>query len=248
MVHRSAVDGYDQHAGTYASVRPSYHPALVERFTTNFGGPTIVDLGAGTGIFTRQLIGAGLLPVAIEPVAAMREELQRMSPDARVLAGTAEETGLDSDSVDTVVVAQAFHWFDGAAALDEIARALRPGGHMVTVWNVRDEDVDWVGAFTEVVDRYAGDTPRYRSMAWRSAIEADSRFELVDEWSIPNPRPASPEAVGARALSTSFIAALDDTEQQTVLAEIAAITEPLGSSFDFPYRSELQAWRLGSVR
>jgi SAM-dependent methyltransferase len=243
MVHESAAEGYRQESTTYASARPSYHPALIDRSVDAYGSGTIIDLGAGTGIFTRQLVERGLQPIAIEPVAEMRAELQASLPTATALDGTAEHTGLADSSVDTVFVAQAFHWFDHTQALVEVRRILRPGGHLVCVWNVRDETEPWVRGFTDIVDRYAGDTPRHRTMEWRRAIDADPAFALVEDFAVANPVPSSPDAVAARARSTSFIAALDPAQLRDVLEQINELTRPLGPSFEFPYRSELQAWR-----
>jgi len=74
-------------------------------------------------------------------------------------------------------------------------------------------------------------------MQWRQAIDAAPAFR------IDNPKPANQDSVASRALSTSFIAALDPESQQSVLTDINAVTQPLGPKFDFPYRSELQAWQ-----
>lgn len=246
MVHDAARSGYEQQADVYASVRPSYHAALVERFVDNYAHGVVVDLGAGTGIFTSQLVEAGCIPTAVEPVAAMREVLVDMHPSVTVIDGTAENTGLADDSVDTVVVAQAFHWFDHAAALAEIERILRPRGFLVCVWNVRDESVDWVRRYTDVVDRFASGTPRHRTMDWRHAIDRDAALAPVDDWSVPNPKQTTPQHVADRALSTSFIAALPPDLQREVLNEVRQIADAVGESFEFPYRSELQAWQLVS--
>jgi len=246
MIHNSASSGYQRHARTYASARPSYHPELLRFFAGVYRGEpkAIVELGAGTGIFTQQLVEAGYAPTVIEPVAEMRAELALRLPMVDVRDGTAEHTGLADNSVDAVAVAQAFHWFNYEQALTEIRRVLRPGGLLACFWNVRDVSVDWVRRYEEVVNRYEGETPRHSTMRWRRAIAADSAFEFVSEWSVPNPQPSSPEKVRQRALSTSFIAALPPPQQQQVLEEVRAIVEPLGTSFEFPYNSQLQVWRL----
>ena len=246
MVHDAARTGYDQQAAVYAAVRPSYHPALIERFIDNYAAGVVAEIGAGTGTFTTQLIDAGCVPIAIEPVGAMRDAINSRHPTITVNDGTAENTGLDDKSVDTIVAAQAFHWFDHDAALVEIQRILRPGGYLVCVWNVRDESVEWVRRYTEIVDRYAGDAPRHRTMDWRRAIDNSPTSQAVDDWSIANPKPTTPQQVVERALSTSFIAALEPAAQHHVLEEIRQLAVAVGDTFEFPYRSELQAWTLSS--
>ncbi len=109
MVHDAARTGYNQQADVYASVRPSYHPALVERFIDNYANGVVADVGAGTGIFTSQLIVTGCVPIAIEPIASMRDAITAAHATITVIDGAAENTGLDDNSVDTVVAAQAFH-------------------------------------------------------------------------------------------------------------------------------------------
>jgi len=76
------------------------------------------------------------------------------------------------------------------------------------VWNVRDESVDWVRRHTDVVNRFAGDTPRHRTTQWRRAIAGRATFEPADDWPVPNSKPTAPQQVVDRLLSTSFIAAL----------------------------------------
>src|SRR4029079_880649 len=69
-------------------------------------------------------------------------------PSVRAMAGTAERIPLPDASADALFVGQAFHWFDGPAALAEIARVLVPGGALGLVWNLRDERVPWVAELT----------------------------------------------------------------------------------------------------
>ena len=74
----------------------------------------------------------------------MLELLSHSLPDTPALLGTAEDIPLPDDSVDAVLVAQAWHWFDPERAVDEVARVLRPGGRLGLVWNTRDERMGWV--------------------------------------------------------------------------------------------------------
>ncbi|MEL7158888.1 MAG: hypothetical protein AAFN30_20155, partial [Actinomycetota bacterium] len=98
-------------------------------------------------------------------------------------------------------------------------------------------------AYNTIVERHAGNTPRYRSMMWRKAIHDDPRFSPIDEWRIPNPHLTTVDGVVDRALSTSYIAALPDDAMQKVADEVRAIVEPHGPQIEFPYESQLQSWR-----
>ena len=208
-----------------------------------YGHGVVAELGAGTGIFTRQLVDLGRAVIAVEPVISMRTLMAESVPEAEVRIGSAEAIPMDDGTANTIVASQSFHWFDYRPALDEIHRVLRPGGHLVTVWNVRDESVPWVAALTELVDRFAGNTPRYRDMHWRRAINSDARFGSVDEWRIANPYPTTVEGVVDRVLSTSFIAALTPDKAEAVAEQAREIVADLGEHFDYPYVSQLQAWR-----
>jgi ubiquinone/menaquinone biosynthesis C-methylase UbiE len=152
MVHEAAATGFERKADAYSRGRPAYHPELVSRVVARCGDGVVVDVGAGTGIFTAQLLSLGVKAVAVEPVAAMRAALSEALPTIETFDGTAESLPFDSGSIATLIVAQAFHWFDPEQTLHEMARVLRPGGELICVWNVRDENVDWVAKYTEVVD------------------------------------------------------------------------------------------------
>ena len=99
----------------------------------------MVDLGAGTGKLTRGLVALGHRVTAVEPLPEMLEQLRRAVPDATAVSGSAEAILLPDASADVVVCAQAFHWFDHAAALPEIVRVLRSRGRIALVWNMRQE-------------------------------------------------------------------------------------------------------------
>lgn len=130
-------------ADVYERARPGY-PADAVSWLTGDHPVRVLDLGAGTGKLTRSLVAAGHEVVAVDPSEPMLAWLRTALPmvDARV--GSAERLPLEDASVDVVTAGQAYHWFDPAVALPEIARVLRPGGRLGLVWNLRDDSVGWV--------------------------------------------------------------------------------------------------------
>ena len=130
-------------AAAYERGRPSYPPEAIDWLLPP-GARDVLDLGAGTGKLTTRLVERGLDVVAVDPIPEMLELLSNSLPDTPALLGTAEEIPLPDDSVDAVLVAQAWHWFDPERAVKEVARVLRPGGRLGLVWNIRDERLGWV--------------------------------------------------------------------------------------------------------
>ena len=130
-------------AETYDRVRPGPAPEALDWLVPD-GCGVAVDLAAGTGLFTRELLGRAARVVAVEPDPRMREVLARRSPEVDVRAGTGEAMPLPDASADAVFVSTAWHWLDPARAVPEIARVLRPGGRLSVIWTTRDRAQDWV--------------------------------------------------------------------------------------------------------
>lgn len=134
---------FGSEAAAYERGRPSYPPEAIDWLLPP-DARDVLDLGAGTGKLTTRLVERGLDVVAVDPLAEMLELLSTALPDTPALLGTAEQIPLPDDSVDAVLVAQAWHWFDPEQAVAEVARVLRPGGRLGLVWNTRDERMGWV--------------------------------------------------------------------------------------------------------
>jgi len=238
-IHQAAARGF-QEAERYDRSRPGYPPEAVERLATALGlgpGSRVLELGAGTGKFTRQLrprVG-GL--VAVDPVEPMLRALRAALPGAAAVAGQAEAIPLGPGVADAVVCAQCFHWFDGPAALSEIHRVLAPGGRLGLVWNRRDESVEWVRRLADVVEPRSGTAPRYWRGAWRRAFEATPLFAPLEEAHFRHLHRVGPEQLLDRVASISFVAALPPGERDQVLAEVRRL---LVSHPDLAGRSEVE--------
>ena len=130
-IHHAAAKGYTAKAETYARGRPDYPTEIVDwlsQYLNIEAGKTAVDLGAGTGKFTRYLVKTGARVIAVEPVRQMRGQLAKLLPEIDVLEGTATAIPLPDNSVDALTCAQSFYWFATKASLTEIHRVLKPGG------------------------------------------------------------------------------------------------------------------------
>jgi SAM-dependent methyltransferase len=175
--------------------------------------------------------------IAIEPVAEMRAAI---GPAARALDGTAEAIPLPDESADAVTVGQAFHWFDGPAALAEIERVLRPGGALALVWNRRpvESSALWA-AISELIAPYRDDAPSHGSGAWREAFAAHDLAERRFGFS----QRLDADRLADRVGSISFIAALGDAERARVLGRARALADD--GELDVPYVCELHLWRPG---
>jgi SAM-dependent methyltransferase len=134
---------FGSEAAAYERGRPSYPPEAID-WLLPAGACDVLDLGAGTGKLTTRLVERGLNVIAVDPIPEMLELLTSSLPDTPALLGTAEEIPLADNSVDAVLVAQAWHWFDPERAAAEVSRVLRPGGRLGLVWNTRDERMGWV--------------------------------------------------------------------------------------------------------
>jgi len=244
----AAVRGFDRAAELYERGRPDYPTAAVRhlaRVLRLVPGRTVVELGSGTGKFTRALGSLGVTRLAVEPSAGMRRVFARTVPEVPVLPGTAEAIPLPDRFADAVVAAQSFHWFRPSEALAEIARVVRPGGGLGLVWNIRDESVGWSHRLTEILDRYGWWIPRARERRWRAVFDRpDSPFGPLHRRVFNHAQVAHPETFVARVLSVSVIAVLPEPERRRVAHAVRALLacDPATrgrSMLEMPYRTEV---------
>jgi SAM-dependent methyltransferase len=237
-IHPAAALGFGRAAGAYERGRPGYpSDALIwlGKRLELAPGRTVLDLAAGTGTLTRALLTTGAEVVAVEPVAEMRSALPA---EARVLDGTAEAIPLGDATADAVTVAQAFHWFDGPAALAEIHRVLRPGCALALVWNRRDESAPVNRSIDALLAPHRSDTPSHGGDAWRAAFaERAELFGPLEEERFANRQTLDAHGMADRIGSISFVASLPAGERAEVLAAARALAA--SGPVTIPYRTEV---------
>ncbi|MEV7189863.1 class I SAM-dependent methyltransferase [Kitasatospora sp. NPDC093102] len=199
-------------AEAYQHGRPGYPQALIGSAVPR-EARRVLDLGAGTGKLTGLLVEAGLDVVAVEPDEGMRAQLAASVPKAAVRAGSAERIPLPDGSVDAVVVAQAWHWFDPAVAVPEIARVLAPGGTLALVWNVRDESEPWAAALGVLMHRSARQPIDTRPVL-PAPFGPPERLEI--RWEHVTTRAGIVDMVASR----SYVIALPEDERVRLLADV----------------------------
>jgi len=262
-VHKMAKVGFG--TGTnelYDRARPSYQPDVLSYIRSVVGSVpvvNIVEIGSGTGIFTRALLAfpewqsaIGEIK-AVEPSEGMRSQFNKTVTDARVSVseGTFDHTGVPDGWADLIVIAQAFHWcVDHEAALVEFARVLKPNGVAVLVWNLEDrEAAPWVAQLRELYEVYEQGTPQFRLGLWRKVFDAPSYpkyFQPAKESVFSFHLPSTVDIVQDRVCSKSYIAVLPDDEKQQVREEVDKIVErgdgkvwvdEKAGVFEYPYQT-----------
>jgi SAM-dependent methyltransferase len=233
-IHPAAAVGFARSAEAYERARPDYPLVALEPLRLS-PDMVILDLAAGTGKLTRLLAGSGATVIAVEPVAEMRAALPA---SVQVLEGTAERIPLDTASADLVTVAQAFHWFEGDAALVEIHRVLRPGGRLALVWNRRVTEDPVNRAIEAILGPHRAEVPTHRWNHWRATFERTTLFGPLEEHVFPTEQHLDADGMADRIGSISFIASLPDERRAKVLDEARALAA--GGTVTVPYRTEVQ--------
>ena len=208
---------FDTVAETYERGRPPYADGAIEWIAERLDfepGARVLDLAAGTGKLTRQLLPLGVDVVAVEPGDQMRSVLERVLPDVESLAGTAEAIPLPDASVDAVTVGQAFHWFRKSEALLEMHRVLRPGGGIALVWNVWDDEDPLLDAIDKRMHR---DTPEPSD--WRERYDR-ALFGELDERKFRQRRTLTTDSLVEWVASTSAVATAEPEARELLLAEV----------------------------
>jgi SAM-dependent methyltransferase len=217
----------------YIRARPEYPEAFFNSLRSEIGLRAhwaVADIGSGTGISAGPLLKNGNIVYGIEPNAPMRQAAERLLgayPQFRSVDATAEVTSLPDRSVDLVLAAQAFHWFDRAKARREFARILRQGGWVVLVWNERRLDsTPFLQDYEQLLQAYATDYNRVRhENIDHEAIAAFFAPQRFQTRTFDNAQSFDYAGLEARLLSSSYTPGADDPRRVPMLHELRGIFE-----------------------
>jgi SAM-dependent methyltransferase len=222
---------FETAAAEYEQYRPGYPEAALRWAAKRLGvraGARVLDVGAGTGKLTRGLVALGFELVAVEPGAAMLEQLREAVPEAESYEAQAESIPLPDGSVDAAFAAQAYHWFDRARALPELHRVIRPRGGIALLWNWWDERDPLQSELGGLVG-YAGHGP-YRD----EELPAPPLFEELGRTIVESVEESTPDALVGHLATASTYLTMDAEERDRQLAEVRAVASRYGESFPLP--------------
>lgn len=232
----------------YSRFRPAYPVEAVNWIKSNTIGETVLDIGAGTGIFTKLLLKCFTDVSAVEPNAEMRAKFKFSLPEIPCYSTKGEHTGLPDNSVDLITVAQAFHWLDEEQFKLEAMRILKPSGKVAIVWNTTLKS-DFTDARNAVCQKYC---PRFSNgyAGKRTPQEGDEflryrYFKTVEFAAFDNNFAMDLPTFEGNIRSRSYALLPDDLKYQDFMAEQRSVFDRFAENGTVTELQETQIY-LGS--
>lgn len=254
-VHAVAAKGFDSDSQLYENARPSYPAAAVAHLQTELGlvpsESHVVDLGAGSGKFTRLFLRQHYHLLAVEPSPSMRAVFASVLPTIPIKDGTGTSIPVENGSQDAVVVAQGFHWFANIEVLQEIHRVLKPGGRLGLIWNLEDKDsAKWVESLRDLYEKYEMGSPQYRLGLWKQVWETEEAKELfteLQEAHFQHVQLCSDDMVWARVASKSYVACQSNEDKAALKEQVSGVLsaasdlerDPAFGLVKYPYQTDV---------
>jgi SAM-dependent methyltransferase len=239
-----AAAAWGTDASSYERARPGWPADALDWLWSELAldaGSAVLDLAAGTGKLTRELVLRGSAVTAVEPLAGMRAELERSVPQADIREGTADAIPLDAGSVDAVFVAEAFHWFAAPATVAEIRRVLRPGAGLGLLWNLEQwQDLPWVGGLGPVLHGTSGGRHPTKRATW-DVLDTAPGYEAPVSQRFRHEHVLDPDGVADLIGSWSRVAILPEDRRLAIRDGVRAIVPAGGASL--PYETVAVAAR-----
>ena len=224
------IERFSNRVENYIKYRPHYPPDVLELFKKELGltaDSIVADVGSGTGISAKLFLENGNTVYGVEPNDGMRlaaEQYLASFPTFRSLKGRADETGLSSNSIDFVIAAQAFHWFEPAVTRNEFMRILKPGGYVALIWNERQIDTTrFLIEYEQFLLGYAND---YRLVRHENVNDETLKgfFEKpFERKTFGNVQILDFDGLKGRVLSSSYMPAESDERFERMVEELRTL-------------------------
>ncbi len=245
---RSHGGAFDRAADTYAKFRPGY-PREAAAWVATTMPKQVLDLGAGTGALTAELVTLGHWVVAADPSLAMLHRLGGIVAPARRVLTLGEQLPFDDESFDVVTVAGAFHWMDQELAIPELARVLRPRGALGFLYNTRAETTSWTRELGALI---LSAQPPGLEAHWGAgsvaAVDGTGLFTPRSYREFRWSQPLTRNGVVGLVASRSYVINLDNVRRTQILRATADIFDryaadagDAATTLDLPYIT--QVWR-----
>ncbi|MHC4773616.1 MAG: class I SAM-dependent methyltransferase [Planctomycetota bacterium] len=228
---RDPTQRFSDRVDNYIKYRPSYPIEIIALLNEKCGlteKTIIADIGSGTGIFTKLLLDNGNRVLAVEPNKEMRQAAELKLEDYSdfiSITASAEKTGLQSNSIDIIISAQAFHWFNREKTRLEFNRIIRPGGKVVLIWNKRQIDCsEFLIQYENLLQKYATD--------YNEINHANINHEVISEFFGSNSFESTAfkyiqefdyEGLNGRLLSCSYVPNRDHPNYTPMISELKEI-------------------------
>jgi SAM-dependent methyltransferase len=226
----NTVERFSNRVENYAKYRPGYPVEMMSFFRDDLRlvqGSIVVDIGSGTGLSAKPFLENGNVVYCVEPNTGMREaaeEYLKAFDNFRSVNGTSENTTLENASVDVVIAAQAFHWFDPASTRREFKRILKPGGYVCLIWNERQLDsTPFLIEYEQFLLKYATDYEKVRHENIDEGKLASFFQTRFDRRTFANQQVFDLKGLKGRVLSSSYMPAESDEPFQPMSLELAAL-------------------------
>lgn len=225
-----SVERFSNRVANYVKYRPGYPPEMMDFFRDQLGlteSSIVADIGSGTGLSAKPFVENGNIVFGVEPNAAMREaaeEFLKEFSNFRSVDGTSTESTLPDDSVDLIVAAQAFHWFEPETTREEFKRILKPDGHVALIWNERQTDSTlFLREYEQLLLKYGRDYVEVRHEQINEQVLSVFFRAEFEKASFPNEQEFDFDGLKGRLLSSSYMPDEADPDYEPLVKELATL-------------------------
>ncbi len=223
----STVERFSNRVENYVKYRPGYPAEMIEFFRNELELTTnsiVVDIGSGTGLSANPFLENGNIVYGVEPNEGMRaaaEQFLNGFDNFKSIDGAADRTSLDDGSVDFVIAAQAFHWFEPESTRREFKRILKPGGYVCLIWNERQLDsTPFLIEYEQLLLKYANDYEKVRHENVNEEKLAVFFQTSFGRRTFGNQQICDFDGLKGRLLSSSYMPAEGDTNYAPMIGEL----------------------------